>query len=121
MRLQPEELLEAGLGRLPLRNALARGAEGLARILVHVVGVARRLGGCEERERVGCRGRGGEEAVRGGVGGEGHLRRCSEGGSRCDASEEVSECGEVAVELAGDGDMASNVPLIYTNQNVADC
>ena len=41
MRLQPEELLEAGLGRLPLPSALARRAERLARVLVHVVGVAR--------------------------------------------------------------------------------
>ena len=73
MHLQPEELLQAGLGRLPLRSALARRAERLARILVHVIGVARRLGGGEECKCIGCGGRGGEEAVSGGVGGEGHL------------------------------------------------
>ena len=81
MRLQSEELLQTGLGRLPLWSAFVRGAgsERLARVFVHVVGIARRLGRCEERERVGCGGRGVEGAVSGGVGGEGHPWWCLEG------------------------------------------
>ena len=75
MRLQPEELLQAGLGWLPLRSArVARRVECLARVLVHVVGVARRLSGCEEGKCVRCGRSGGEEAVSRGAGGEGHLR-----------------------------------------------
>ena len=53
-----EELLQAGLDHLPwpMSGALARRAERLARVVVHIVSVARQPSRCEEWERVVCGG-----------------------------------------------------------------
>ena len=83
-----------------------------------MVGVAGRLGRCEERECIGCGGRDGEEAVSGGAGREGHLRQRSEDGSGI-WREEKSQ--ELDMRLADDGNLAPNIPLIYTSHNVEDC
>ena len=60
VRLQPEDLLQTGLGRLPLCSTPVLRTQHLTCVLVHVVCVARRLRGCEESERVGRHGGGGE-------------------------------------------------------------
>ena len=74
MRLEAEDLLQAGGRRLLLRDvgAAVRGTQHLACVLVHVVSVAGRLRRGEERKRVGRRGAG--VGVGGGrEGGVGHL------------------------------------------------
>ena len=80
VRLQPEDLLQAGLGRLPLPSSPVRRTQHLAGVLVHVVCVARRLRGGEEGERV--RGRGaGREGVDGRVRVVRHYARGGSGGT----------------------------------------
>ena len=75
VRLQPENLLQAGLRRLPLPGPPVRRTQHLAGVLVHVVCVARRLCRREEGERVRRRG-GGGEGVDGRVRG---VRHCGNG------------------------------------------
>ena len=60
VRLQPEDILKAGLSCLPLNSAPVRRTQHLACVLVHVVCVAWRLCGREEGERVRRRVGGGE-------------------------------------------------------------
>ena len=89
VRLQPEDLLQAGFGRLPLPGASIRRTQHLAGVLVHVVCVAWRLCGREEGERVRRHGAGGREGVDGRVRG---VRHCGD-----DAREETDGNGDVCV------------------------
>lgn len=128
-RSHPEQLLQRGSLRLRGGRPPIRGTQHLACVRVHVVGVARRLRGCEEGERVGARRRGvGVGVCEGGVR---HLWRWFKWCSSEEAREDAKWCRRqtlttlglerLSVDFAGDEDSIPCASILYTSICPVDC